>query len=154
MKALRHIAGILLAALGIVVVLSTIGQLANPDPEIALWFIVIQSVVLGLFPLGGAFLLLRPALTALGQPCPQCGGREHAPAATLRTAHNPWLYHFGGWLLSSLWGASRGTQVRCAQCDALYLTETRATRIAGVFLWIFLLLVLCGLIGVITEARR
>ena len=154
MKALRHIAGILLATLGVMVGLGAVVELLNPASEIPQWLVGILSVVLGLLPLGGAFLLLRPTLTAPSKPCPQCGGREHKAAASLKRSHNPWLYHLGGWLLSALWGASRGTQVRCTQCDTLYVTDTRATRIAGVLLCIFLLLVLGGLIEMFSEAQR
>ncbi len=154
MKVLRHIAGILFATLGLIFVLSAGGQLVSPDSEIPLWLTGILFVVLGLLPLGGAFLLLRPTLTAPSKPCPQCGGNEHKAAASLKRSHNRWLFHLGGWLLSLLWGASRGTQVRCAQCDTLYVTDTRASRIGGVLLWIFLLLVLGGLIEILSEARR
>ena len=153
MKALKHIAGILLATVGVMFALGAVLHVFDPDPEIPLWMIGVMFVVLGLLPLGGAFALLRTTLTAPSRSCPQCGGRERQPAGVLRTSHNPWLFHFGGWLFAGLWGASREQQVRCAQCETLYLTDTRGTRIAGVLLWVFLLLVVGGVIVQMFEGR-
>jgi hypothetical protein len=153
MRALKHIAGILLAAVGVLFVLGALALVFNPDPEIPLWGVGVMFVVLGLLPLGGAFALLRAAVTAPSRSCPQCGGTERQAAGVLRSSHNPWLFHFGGWLFASLWGASREQQVRCVQCDKLYLTDTRATRIAGVLLWVFLLLLLFGVIAQQLEGR-
>ena len=141
MKALKHIAGILLATVGAFFILGSIGSLLERDPEIPLWMVGVMFV-LGLLPLGGAFALLRATLTTPSRPCPQCGGTERQAAGVLRSARNPWITAFGGWLFSSLWGASRERQVRCAHCDTLYLTDTKGTRIAGVIFWVILLLVL------------
>ena len=142
MKALKHITGILLAAVGVLFVLGAIAKLFGPDPGVPLWMIGVMFFNLGLLPLGGAFVLLRATLTQPGRSCPQCGSKEHKAAGILRRSHNPWLFHFGGWLFASLWGASREQQVRCVQCDKLYLTDTRGSRIAGMFVWVFLLLLL------------
>jgi hypothetical protein len=146
MKALKHIAGVLLATIGVVFVLGAIAPLFDPDAEVPLWMVGLMLIGLGLFPLCGAFALLRATVMAPAKSCPQCRGTEWQPAGVLRSSHNPWLFHFGGWLLASLWGASREQQVRCARCETLFLTDTRGTRIAGVLLWIFLLLVLLGVI--------
>lgn len=146
MRTLKHIAGIILATVGVMFVLSAVVCVFAPDPEVPMWMLGVMFVVLGLLPLGGAFALLRATVAAPGRSCPQCGGTERQPAAVLRSTRNLWLLHFGGWLLASLWGASREEQVRCAQCDTLYMTHTRATRIAGVLLWVFLLLVVFGAI--------
>lgn len=146
MRALRHIAGILLAAVGVLFALGTIIHFFDPDPEVPFWMVCLMFVTLGVIPLGGAFGLLRTTVLSPGKPCPGCGCEERHAAGVLRRSHNPWLFHFGGWLFASLWGASRERQVRCAQCDTLYLTETRGSRIAGVLLWIFLLLVLLAAI--------
>lgn len=99
-------------------------------------------VVSGLLPLAGAFALLRATFTVPGKPCPQCGGTERQAAGVLRKSYNPWLFHFCGWLFAALWGARREQQVRCVQCDRLYMIETRGTRIAGVLVWVFVLLML------------
>jgi hypothetical protein len=141
MKALKHTVGIFLATIGVMFVLGGIIHVFDPDPEVPLWMVGVMIVVLGLLPLGGAFALLRATVTAPSRSCPQCGGTERHAAGVLRRSHNWWLFHFGGWLFASLWGGSREQQVRCAQCDTLYLTDTRGTRIAGVLLWVFLMLV-------------
>ena len=146
MKRLKHIAGILLAVIGVMFILGAVVHVFDPDPEVPLWMVGVMFGILGLLPLGGAFSLLRATLTAPSKPCPQCGGAQRQPAGVLRKSHNRWLFHFGGWLLASLWGASREQQVRCTDCDTLYLTETRGTRIAGVLLWVVLLLWLFGII--------
>src|SRR6185369_9143716 len=127
MQALKHIAGILFATVGVMFVLGAVLQVCEPDPEFPLWMVGVLFVVLGLIPLGGAFALLRSTFTSPSRSCPQCGGRERQAAGVLRRSHNPWLLHLGGWLFASLWGASRGQQVRCGQCETLYLTDTRAT---------------------------
>jgi hypothetical protein len=147
MRTLKHISGILLAAVGVTITLGAAARVFTPDPELPLWMAGVLFVLLGLLPLAAAFLLLRAALTAPAKSCPQCGGTQHLAAGVLRSSHNRWLFHFGGWLLASLWGASRERQVRCAQCESLYLTDTRGTRIAGVLLWVFLLLVVFGLVA-------
>ncbi len=153
MRALKHIAGVLLTTVGVMFVLGAIFHLFNPEPEVPLWGVGVVIVFLGLLPLGAAFALLRRTLTAPSRPCPHCGGTERQPAGVLRRSHNPWIFHFGGWLFASLWGTSREQQVRCTKCDTLYLTDTRGTRIAGVLLWVLVLLVLFGLIVQQFEGR-
>ena len=100
-----------------------------------------------------AFFLLKTTVTAPAKQCPQCGGTDRKPAGILRKTHNPWVWHLAGGLFASLWGASREQQVRCAQCDTLYLTDTRGTRIAGVALWVFILLIVFGVIAEQFEGR-
>ena len=153
MKALKHIGGILLATIGVLFVLGTIAQAFDKESEIPGWLITVMFFVLGLLPLAGAVALLRGAAELPTAQCPKCGGAEHAPAGVLTTRNNPWLFHFGGWLLASLWGASRQQQVRCVQCESLYFTQTRGGRIAGICLWVFLLLVLFGCIASFFEKR-
>jgi len=154
MRALKHIAGILLATVGVMFVLGAVVHVFDPDPELPLWMVGVMFVGLGLFPLVGAFALLRATVTAPCRPCPQCGGTERQPAGVLRSSHNPWLFHFGGWLFASLWGASRERQVCCVHCDRLYMTDTRGTRIAGVLVWIFFLIVLAGVLVQQLEGGR
>ena len=154
MRALKHIAGILLAAVGVLFSLGAGVHVFDPDPEVPLWMAGVMFVVLGLVPFGGAFALLRATFTAPSRPCPQCGGTERQAAGVLRSSHNPWLFHFGGWLFASLWGASREHQVRCVQCDRLYMTDTRGTRITGVLLWVFIVLVVFGVIVQQFEGRQ
>ncbi|MDB6023989.1 MAG: hypothetical protein JWM68_212 [Verrucomicrobiales bacterium] len=144
MKQLKYIAGILLATVAAMAVLGTISFLLNPDPDVP-WWIVGVMFVLGLVPFGGAFLLLRDNLTVASRPCPKCKSAERRIAGVLRRP-NKWAQHIGGILLASLWGASRGQQVQCIHCNTLYLTQTRGSRIAGILLWIFLLLALSGVV--------
>lgn len=61
--------------------------------------------------------------------------------------------NFGGWLLAALWAASRDCLVRCVQCHTLYFIETRGARIADILLWIFILLILFGILADFLEQR-
>ena len=144
MRALKHIAGILLATVGVMFLLSTFVLVFDPDPQVPLWMVGVMFLFLGLLPLWGAYALLWANVTAPGKSCPQCGGAERQTAGLLRTSHNPWCFALGGWLFAALWGASREQQVRCVKCDKIYWTDTRATRIAGVLLWVFLLVWMVG----------
>ena len=124
---------------------------SNADRQ---WIVTAYSLAFGsLLLLGGAFFLLRATLIAPSRVCPQCGGTERQAAGVLRRSQNLWLLHLGGWLVASLWGASRQQQVRCCQCETLYFTDTRATRIAGVLLWVFLLLILLGVLAETLKTR-
>src|SRR2546421_11198551 len=153
MRALKHITGVLLATFGFAFILGAVALLVDRDPDLPPWMVGVMLIVLGLLPLGGAFFILRATLTAPSRACPQCGGTERQPAGVLRSSHNPWVFHLGGWLLASLWGASRQKQVRCCQCETLYSADTRATRIAGVLLWVFLLLTIFGVLAEALKAR-
>ena len=56
---------------------------------------------------------------------------------------NPWVYLFGGWLLSLLWSGSRKEEVRCVQCDTVFQRPTRASKIAwALFILLVVLLLL------------
>ena len=148
MKALKNFGGILLAAIGVLFLLSGVGLFFDPTADFAWWEVIIILILLGLLPLfGGVALLRRKATDVRPKNCPQCGNAERAPAGVLTRSSNFWINHFGGWLFASLWGASRERQVRCVQCDTLYFIETRGTRIAGILLWVFILLILFGLLG-------
>ena len=148
MKTLKCIVGILLATIGVLLGVGSIAELFDRESEIPGWGAAVMFIVLGLLPLAGAVALLRRSAAELPSArCPKCGGTERAPAGVLTTSRNFWMMHFGGWLLGSLWGASRERQVRCIQCDTLYFTETRGTRIAGILLWVFILLLLFGAIA-------
>jgi hypothetical protein len=145
MKAVRFIAGILLATIGVVFTLGTVLDVLSQQSDLYWWMSAAFFVVLGLLPLAGAVALLkRSAVELPPRHCPRCGGTEQAPAGVLMRS-SYWV-HLGAWPLGILWGASRGKQVRCVQCDELYFTETKGTRIAGILLWIFLLLLLLGAI--------
>ena len=148
MKALKHVAGIVLATIGIGFALGSVGDALDGASDTPLWWNAGIFVVLGLAPLAGAVILLRRSATELPpRQCPNCGSTERAQAGVLTKPQTTWLMHSGGWLLASLWGASREQQVRCVQCDGLYFTETRGTRIASIFLWVFLLLMLIGAVA-------
>lgn len=148
MKALKHIGGILLAVIGTLACAGCAELLFEKDSQVPAWGAAVMMMVLGVSPLAGAMVLLRRRVTELPpRKCPACGSVQRAPAGVLTRSYNYWLMHFGGWLVASLWGASREQQVRCVGCDTLYFTETRGTRIAGILLWILLLLILFGLIA-------
>jgi hypothetical protein len=151
MRALKHTAGVLLATVGVLFVLAAAMSVSEPDPEVPTWMVAGLLLVLGLIPLGGALALLWAAVTAPIRLCPQCGGSGQRPAGVLRKTNSLWLLHLCGWLFASLWGASRDKQVRCAQCETLYTTDTRGTRIAGILLWVLLLLVVSGVIAEIWK---
>jgi len=143
---LKHLAGLLSAAMGCFFALGTLAELSDPARETPLWICGFFFLTLGLLPMALSIKLLRRRALELPQRrCPTCGGVERAAAGLMVNSHNPWMYHFGGWLLGSLWGASRRQQVRCVTCDSLYFTETRGTRVAGILLWIVILFVLAGL---------
>ena len=55
--------------------------------------------------------------------------------------------HTAGFLTAALWGASRKQEVRCVDCANVYQIDTRGTRIAGLLLWIFMLLLITGAVG-------
>src|SRR5438034_11705048 len=79
------------------------------------------------------------------QACPKCGGREVQPSGVLKRHVNPWVFYFGGWLLSLLWSGSRKEEVRCVECDTIFQRSTRASTIARVLLIIVVLLMLLAL---------
>jgi len=153
MKALKHVAGVLLATFGITLILGMVALIFDPDPDIPPWLVVVMILLFGLLPLRGAFVLLRRTLMAPSRACPQCGGTERQAAGVLRRSHSLWAFHFWGWFVASLWGASRAQQVKCCGCETLYLTDTRATRIAGVLLWVFLLLMLLGVLAEVFKGH-
>jgi hypothetical protein len=62
MKALKQIAGILLATFGVIFILSLVVGFFEPEP--LLWTVCITLAVLGLLSLSGAFVLLRETVTA------------------------------------------------------------------------------------------
>ena len=51
MRALKHIAGILLAAIGVLFVLALLTLVFDPDPEVPLWGVGVMFVFLALLPL-------------------------------------------------------------------------------------------------------
>ncbi len=144
MGVVRHISGLFLAALGLLFAIGAIALVFDKESDLPVWMIGAMFVLLGLLPLAGAIHLLKRSTAAPPAFCPSCGNPEWAAAGVLTRPNSFWLMHLGGWLLASLWGASRKQQVRCVQCDHLYFAETRGTRIAGILLWVFVLMVLLG----------
>lgn len=141
MKILKNVGGILLGVIGAEFLVSGMVEVISPRSQVSGGVIAI-IFLLGLLLSAGAVALLKRSVTELRPAqCTNCGSAEQAPAGVLRRSHNPWLYHLCGWMIASLWGSSRQQQVRCVQCETLYFTETRATRIAGILLWVFILFV-------------
>lgn len=140
MRTLRHLAGIFLGAVGLVFFLGFLMAMFEPKEDLSWWKLLLFFIGLGCLPLLCAAVLLKRSILGVRQRCcPACASGERAAAGVLITRKSWWAYQFGGWLLASLWGASRERQVRCLKCDTLYFTETRGTRIAGILLWIVML---------------
>ncbi len=87
------------------------------------------------------------------QACPRCGSREVQLAGVLKRHVNPWVFFFGGWLLSLLWSGSRREEVRCVQCQTVFQRPTRASRIAWVLLILVVLLIVLGLWAELSESK-
>ena len=145
--ALRHIGGILLAAIGALFTIGTIAAIAEPDPEFPAWSVAIMLVLFALLPLVGAFFLLRRSLGAPPRNCPKCAADQRRACFGLMKERSFWLFHAAGWILAALWGASREERVECLACSTVYETHTRSTRIAGVLLWVFVLLIAFGVLA-------
>ena len=141
MKTLKHLLGLLLEAFGCLFLLGAIGNAIEPDSELPFWLLEGVLIFLGALLSAGGYALLRSKLSQPTNPCPKCGGDKYQQAGVLVRSHNAWFAHFGGWLFAALWGASRERQVRCNQCEALYFTQTRGSRIAGIGLWVFILMI-------------
>lgn len=146
MRVIRHIAGLLVGTFGALFLLGALSLILDRDHDAPVWMTCLMFFSLGVLPLLGAFALLKPTLIPPERSCPRCSSLQRQPAGVLLRTHNPWIFHFGGWLFSSLWGASREQQVRCTECDKLYMIETKGTRIAGAILWIFFLLVIVNVL--------
>jgi hypothetical protein len=86
--------------------------------------------------------------------CPRCGGKEIQPAGVLRRHVNPWIFVFGGWLVSLLWSGSRKEEVRCVQCDTVFQRPTRVSKIAWVLFVVVVALILLGLWIELSEGVR
>jgi hypothetical protein len=84
-------------------------------------------------------------MTGAEHACPRCGSTEVQPAGVLRRHVNPWVFFFGGWLISLLWSGSRKEEVRCVQCDTVFQRPTRASKIAWALLILVAGLILLGL---------
>jgi len=93
MKIFRHIAGIVLGAFGLVIMLGAGVLIFDAVHRVSLGIAVLIFVLLGLLPFAGAFVLLRSTLAAPGNSCPQCGGTEHVTAGVLRHARSWWLFY-------------------------------------------------------------
>jgi hypothetical protein len=50
-------------------------------------------------------------------------------------------------LFAALWGASRQQQVRCIACDTLYFTTTNSSRVAGILLWIIVVMMVMNAVA-------
>jgi len=115
-------------------------ELIEPEAVSARWQAALFLITLGCLPLlAAAALLKKSVLSVRHRCCPACASEKRAPAGLLVKGTSWWAWQCGGWLLASLWGASREKQVRCLQCDTLYHTATRGTRIAGALLWMVVL---------------
>ena len=130
MKALKNFGGILLAAIGVLFLLSGVGLFFDPTADFAWWEVIIILILLGLLPLfGGVALLRRKATDVRPKNCPQCGNAERAPAGVLTRSSNFWINHFGGWLFASLWGPA--VSGRCGVFNATRCISSRREALAS-----------------------
>jgi hypothetical protein len=143
MKVIKHMAGIILVAVGVLFLLVSVAVAVKPDPDIPRWGAIPVFLILGVFPLWGGYRLLRSFIFVPAAVCPQCGSSERRQAVLTRGL-NPWVFFTGGAVISALWGSSRKQQARCKECETAYGYDTRGSRIAGVCFWIIVLFVLCG----------
>jgi hypothetical protein len=152
MRALKHVAGILLATIGVAFTMGAIALLLDKEPLDA--FFVVTFVLLAVVPLVCSFLLLRRKPGELpSRQCPTCGSTQHTQAGVLTPHTRLWLIPLVGWAMAALWGGSRPRQIRCSQCDTLYFAQTGASHLAGIVLWIFILLTLLGAIAYIFDIK-
>ena len=59
---------------------------------------------------------------------------------------NPWVFIFGGALLSILWSGSRKEEMRCNQCGSIFEQATRSSRVLSVLLLGFVLLIVLAVL--------
>ena len=83
------------------------------------------------------------------QECPKCGGREVQRIDMLKRHVNPWVFMFGGWLVSLLWSGSRKQEVQCVQCGTVFERPTKASKIAWALLILVVVLILLELVAVL-----
>jgi Na+/melibiose symporter-like transporter len=87
MKALKYLAGITLATIGVVFTVGPVVDVFNPQSEWYWWMNAGMFVVLGLLPLAGAVALLKRSATEIPpRRCPRCGRPEQAPAEVLESS--------------------------------------------------------------------
>ena len=129
-----------MGATGLLFLIGFLFELMEPETDLPRWTSALLMITLGFFPLlcSGA-LLKKSVFNVRHRPCPACASEQRAPAGFLVRNRIWWAWYFGGWLLGMLWGASREQQVRCLQCDTLYFTQTRSTRITGALLWMVII---------------
>ena len=143
MRALRHLAGILVATVGAAFLFGVPLAALEEGSDTPWWSLVGFFIVLGVLPMWLAIFLLRPSLKTIPvKPCPKCGKTEQTEAGLLVRSNNYLMHQLGGWVFATLWGASREQQVRCLNCDTLFFCETRGSKINGIALWVFVLLLL------------
>ncbi len=147
MKTLRYFAGIFLATLGIRGVFAPVFHAVQPASKTSIGWTEVLLGGLGILLLVGAFILLRPTVTAPSKPCPQCGGRGQKAAAAVPRPRARWRAFFGVRGFPAIWGSSFDREVRCTQCETQYVLVTKISRIADVALLVIILLLLWSLIG-------
>ena len=150
MKALKYIGGVLIATIGVLFTLGSIGLAFDRESDVPMWASALACLV-GLIAIGGAVALFKTIPREISASCcPKCGGTEQAPAGIMKESCPFWSFPLLLWLfpLPFLWEGSRKQQVRCIQCDALYLTEKRHRYVIAIIFWITALL---GVVGMIVH---
>jgi hypothetical protein len=83
-------------------------------------------------------------MSAIPSSCPKCGSSELRVAYPFKSHVNPWVFIFGGFLLSLAWSGSRKQEMRCGQCNEVFPQSTRTSRIFSVILLCLILLMMLG----------
>ena len=97
----------------------------------------------------GSLAYLR--VSATPSSCPKCGGYELRVAHPFKSQVNPFVFIFGGFLLSVLWSGSRKQEMRCSQCDTIFEQSTRRSRVVSVLLLGFIFLIVLGVLAEIFD---
>lgn len=147
LKTLRYFVGIFLATLGVRGVFAAVSHVIQPSSKTSVGWNEVLMMGLGILLLVGAFILLRPTVTAPSKPCPKCGGRGQKAAAAVPRPRGRWRAFFGVRGFPVIWGSSFDPEVRCTQCETQYVLGTKISRFVDIVFLVIIFLLLWSLIG-------
>jgi hypothetical protein len=79
-KVLRHLSGLILATIGLVMALGSATMFVQQDPEVPFWGLAVMFSM-GLLAIFGAIALLKRRQDEIPpRNCPKCGAEDPAPA--------------------------------------------------------------------------
>jgi hypothetical protein len=94
------------------------------------WHWHVGATLIISFCLCAAYLLIKrpadPYATVYCQRCHTLGG--HTPVSSYRGSVSPFAYHFGGFIFSIFYAASRKQKFRCRQCSETFEAHTTTSR--------------------------